>query len=115
MEIMDVAAWFKIYDPSELAANEVLLWHWVEYFRLRPSVADRLDVMLPSYFAGLLNKLTNLGVVLIKPETVEPITPDQLRFDWQADPTPVPDAAEFAETSRQKAANMAATVLSFFG
>lgn len=109
---MDVAAHFRIYDFAKLADSETLLAHWLEYFRLRPSVADRLDVMLPSYFAGLLN-CHRIGDE--HGNLPDPITPDRLRFDWMADPTPVPDAAEYAEQAKQQAESMAATVLSFFG
>jgi hypothetical protein len=112
LEAFDIAAHFRIYDVSTLADNETLFLHWLEYFRLKPHLAERLDIMLPSYFAALLNchRVSDEHVNL-----PDAITPDQLRFDWMADPTPVPDAAEFAEQSKQQAAELAAMVCNFFG
>lgn len=114
---MDVAAHFRIYDFSQLADNETLLLHWIQYFRLRPSIADRLDVQLPSYFAAMLNKLSMVPIVWVDPKShqFDTITAEQLRFDWMRDPEPVPDAAGYVEQTRHQEANMAAAILAAFG
>jgi hypothetical protein len=115
METMDIAAHFRIYDFSTLANDETLFHYWLEYFRLKPQLADRLDVMLPSYIAAMLNRLNNLGVVILERTDGETITADQLQFDWMADPQPVPDAAGYVEQTRTAEANMAAAICAAFG
>jgi hypothetical protein len=115
LEAFDIAAHFRIYDVSTLADNETLFLHWLEYFRLKPHLTERLDIMLPSYFAAVLNRLNNLGVVMLERTDGEPVTADQLKFDWMAEPEPVPDAEGYVEQTRTAETNMAAAICAAFG
>ena len=83
------------------------LAHWIAFLELEPPAADRLDVLLPKLFADLIN------AGRINPDA-EPVTCDDLRIDWEADPEPEPADGDYAAQTAAKEAEMMATIMTHF-
>lgn len=101
-----LAAHFRILDPNELLDRwpRRLLIYWLTYFQLEPTLADRVDVLLPKLAGDLINLLRD-------PES-PPVTFSDMRIDWAGDPEP---PAEYSAQIATAESAMADTILAAFG
>ncbi len=80
------------------------LAYWFAFFDLEPPIADRLDVLLPALFAGLMN--------MWRAEDSPPILMSELAIDWAGDS---PEPVEYTASVATAEETMAAGIMAAFG
>lgn len=101
-----MAAHFRQPDPGQLLSqmSRRLYATWIAYFELEPTLAERVDVLLPKLAGDLVNMLRD-------PDS-PPVTFADMRIDWSADPAP---ELEYTAQVATAEADMAETILAAFG